>query len=74
MVHSQWKYRCNIVNKREEDGLQIKHHEWLKVQDHIQLAKGTERMEEEDHYLVWMTIVELWAKWDSDKIIWLCVV
>ena len=71
MVHSQWKYCCKIVHKWEEDFLHINHHEWFKVQVKIQMKKGKERMEEEDHRLVWMTFREFWDKGGSNKRIWI---
>ena len=74
IIYSQWKYCCDILHKREEYGLRIKHHEWLEVQVQIQLEKGTERMKVEDHHLVQMTFRELWAQGGSNKIIWLCAV
>ena len=46
MVYSQWKYHCNIAHKQEEDGLQIKHHEWLEGQVQLNLAKSIESMED----------------------------
>ena len=59
MVHSQWKYCCNIEYKREEDGLGIKHHEWLKGQVQLELVKGTEKIKMEDRYLVRMIFRQL---------------
>ena len=47
----------------------INHHEWLKVWVKIHLEKGTERMEEENYHLVWMTFRELWAKGANNNIL-----
>ena len=62
MVHSQQKYRCNIVNEQKEYGSQIKNQEWLKIQVQLHPEKGTERIEGEDQYLVRMKVRELWYK------------
>ena len=59
MVRSQWKYCYDIAHKLEEDGLRIKHHEWLKGQVQIHLAMGTESMEAEYHHLVRVTLKKL---------------
>ena len=69
MVHSQRKYRCNIVNEQKEYGSQIKNQEWLKIQVQLHPEKGTERIEGEDQYLVRMKVRELWYKKDRVKII-----
>ena len=37
----------------------------------MQLSKGTERMELEDHHLVRITFRELWDKGTSQKMIWI---
>ena len=46
----------------------------LKGQVQLQLGKGIDRTKEEDHHLARMTFRELWDKWASDRIIWLCMV
>ena len=67
MVHSQWKYRCKFLHKREEYVLLNNHHEWLIGQIQLQLEKGTERMEDYDYHLVWMTIQSYGQKGRLEK-------
>ena len=74
MLNSQWKYCRDIFCKREEDGLWIRHYDWLNGRFQIHMEKSTERMEVEDQHLVRIKFRELRDIGDSKKRIWILAV